>query len=391
MSTTCYGNQAEFDSVAYGSLAVILPMLERMGVREIIDRHLPADVQAEFGDGEILSLLIAARMYSPVALSNVSEWARVSGADIATGIPAEKLNDDRLGRCLDHFFRQRHSILASIALHVSQTFGVPLREVHYDPTHILFTGAYAGAAARRGVVVKQSAEEEAAILSDDLLEPAHITKGRAMDDVPKGAKMIHAGLCVQVDEYGPLPIFGHTIDGNQNGRHAVHEQFELLLKHLPSRSLTIISDRGTFSVGHLLRLKDGGCDALCSVPWGEFQELFDERFSTLKWKPASYLSTEQQRRRQTGSELPLEEYQLAVLRQTLNDDQSGRSIDCRVIFVHSTADQKVIRQQRQKQIERITAELQKIQALIAAGRGKTDEASLAKRLARILESGASAE
>src|SRR5271163_4755973 len=100
MSTTCYGNQAEFETAAFGSLAVIVPLLERMGVREIIDRHLPVDPQAEFGLGQILSFLIAARMYSPVALSNLPEWASVSGADIAWDIPAEKLNDDRLGRAL---------------------------------------------------------------------------------------------------------------------------------------------------------------------------------------------------------------------------------------------------------------------------------------------------
>ena len=66
------------------------------------------------------------------------------------------------------------------------------------------------------------------IRSDATLDPAHITKGRAMDDVPNGMKMIHVGLGVVVDEFGPMPVRGHTIDGNQNGRTAVHEQTELL-------------------------------------------------------------------------------------------------------------------------------------------------------------------
>ena len=39
-------------------------------------------------------------------------------------------------------FTQRHSILANIALHVAREFDVPLSEMHYDPTHILFHGAY---------------------------------------------------------------------------------------------------------------------------------------------------------------------------------------------------------------------------------------------------------
>jgi len=385
MSTfTSYGGQVDGEIAAYGSLAVIAPMLERMNVKEIIDRHLPADPQAEFGYGTILSLLIAARSYSPIALMNVPEWAASSGAEFAFGIPVEKMTDDRLGRSLDRFFNQRHSILSSIALHVSKEFGIQLSELHYDPTHVQFVGAYEDAVPRSGVVVEENDNDDAMILSDDLLEPAHITKGRAMEDTPKGAKMIHAGLCVQVDEHGPLPIYGHTVDGNQNGRHAVREQFELLRKHLPSLKLTMISDRGTYSVGHLLRLKDSGCEAICSVPWGEFRELFDEKFSSLSWNKASYLSIEQQRRRDAQSDLPLEEYKLAVIRHTLTDEQTKRNVDCRVIFVESTADRKVVRKQRQKQIDRITAELQKIQTCVDAGRAYSDEAAVSRRLTKVL-------
>ena len=329
MADTWYGNLTEVEGAALGSLAVIAPLLERMGVADILDRHLPADPQAEFPHGPLLSLLIAARVYSPVALSNVEEWAGQSGADILWNIAAEKLNDDRLSRSLDAFFAQRHSILSSLALHIAEEFDVPLRDLHDDPTHILFTGAYADAQPRAGVVGgdsasdaasnndsgtkgdkgtksdsgtngdsgtkgRRGAEQASLVRSDGTLEPAHITVGRAMDDVPNGSKMIHVGLGVLVDQYGPLPICGHTIDGfqqgdgNQNGRTAVPEQTELLRKHLPALKLTIISDRGTYSVGHLLRLRDAGCDAICSAPWGEFRELFDARRKSLTWKRAGY-------------------------------------------------------------------------------------------------------
>ena len=142
MAITWYGNQSSAEGCNFGPLAVIYPMLERMKVAEIIDRHLPADPQAEYSYGTVLSLLAAARLYSPVALRGVASWAADSGADILWNIPTEKLNDDRLARALDAFFAQRHSILANIALHVAREFGVPLSEVHYDPTHILFHGAY---------------------------------------------------------------------------------------------------------------------------------------------------------------------------------------------------------------------------------------------------------
>ena len=38
--------------------------------------------------------------------------------------------------------------------------------------------------------------------------------------------------------------------------------------------------------------------ALAAVPWDDFRPLFEEHSKTLPWKTASYLSLEQQRRRQ---------------------------------------------------------------------------------------------
>ena len=137
MSFTWYGNQSPSESCNYGTLSVVYPLLERMNVADIINRHLPADPRADYDHGTVLSLLAAARLYNPVALVNVASWAVESGADILWDIPEEKITDDRLGKSLDAFFRQRHSILASVALHVAREFSVPLSELHYDPTHIV--------------------------------------------------------------------------------------------------------------------------------------------------------------------------------------------------------------------------------------------------------------
>lgn len=377
MSVRWYGNQTPVEGRNFGPLALIVPLLERMDLERIIDRHLPRDPQAEFPYGKVLSLLIAARLFDPVALSNVAEWASGSGADILWDMPLEKIHDDRLGRALDAFFTQRHSILATIALHVSREFKVPLREVHYDPMHILLCGAYEDAEPR------ETRHADGTIRSDDALGPAHITTGRATDDAPHGSLMIHAGVCTHVDRFGPLPFFGHTIDGNQNGRTAVGEQFALWQKYLPFTKVTMISDRGTFSAGHLLRLQDAGGQAICSAPWDEFQELFDAQRGALKWKPATYLSIEQQRRRTAESELSREHYELAEVPHELQDAESGRKISCRAVFVFSTADQKVVRKQRQKQIEKLQAGLEQIQKSVAAGRRGTDPESVQRRVGKL--------
>src|SRR5260370_533549 len=115
----------------------------------------------------------------------------------------------------------------------------------------------------------------------------------------------------------------------------------------------MISDRGTFSAGHLLRLKDAGGQAIGSAPSEEFQALFRGQRGGLKWKTAAYVWIEQERRRTAQSELPREHYELTEVPHELQDAESGRKISCRVIFVFSTADQKVVRKQRQKQIDKL--------------------------------------
>ena len=376
MSFAWYGNQSSAESCNFGALAVVWPLLERMNVAGIINGHLPADMRAEFDHGTVLSLLIAARLFNPVALVNVADWASESGADILWDIPVEKITDDRLGKSLDAFFKQRHSILASLALHVAHEFSLPISELHYDPTHILLHGAYEESEPRSAL------QENGTVRSDDGLEPAHITKGRPMSDAPKDVQLIHAGLCTVVDELGALPIFGHTVAGNQNGHTAIAEQLALVKKHLRPPALTMISDRGTFSVGHLLRLSDAGYHAIAAAPWGDFRSLFDEQWEKLTWEEASYLSLEQQRRRTQG-DLPQEHYELAVHRHQLTDRESGRSINCRVIFVFSTADKKVAAKSREKSVDKIRDGLTKIAQSVADGRRNTDPTSVARRVSKL--------
>jgi len=311
-----------------------------------------------------------------VALSNVAAWAAESGADILWGIAPEKLNDDRLGRSLDAFFKQRHSILASVALHVANEFGTPLSELHYDPTHIVLHGTYEDSEARGDLCADNR------VRSDEALPAAHITQGRPMSGEAKDVQLIHAGLCTLVDELGPLPIFGHTVGGNQNGHTAIAEQLALIRKHLKPPALTMISDRGTFSAGHLLRLAETGYEALAAAPWDDFRALFDEHWASLKWKQASYLSIEQQRRRTQGN-LPEEHYELAVVRHELTERESGKTIPCRVIFVFSTADQKVAQKNREKSIQKLRDGLEKIAQSVADGRRNTDPTSVARRVSKL--------
>jgi len=358
-----------------GPLAVVAPLLEQMDVAAIIDGHLPPDPQLEYSHGQVLRMLLGARLSQPLALVNVAGWAQESGAEFLWGIPAEKLNDDRLGRALDALFTQRHSILASVATHVVSAFRLPMPRLHYDTTHLLLCGVYDSSAPLPDALPLPPTTPSARF------PPAHITHGYAVHD----AKMIHAGLCSVVDDLGAVPIFGHTLSGNHNGKTGIAQQFQLLQEYLRPEALLMISDRGTYSAAHVARLERAGHHVLCSVPWSDFKSLFHQHRHRLFWNQASFLSVEQKRRRQCNSALPKERYDLAVLRHQLRDPDSGDIIPCRVLFVFSSADQKTCQQERQRAVVHIRAGLEHIAQSVARGHHLWQQAThIHRRVAKLL-------
>jgi transposase len=381
---TFYAEQTKLETRRLGNLAITAPWLERMNVRKIIDQHLPCDENLEFSYGTIIEILVAARLYGPTPLSGIEAWAAESGADLLYRVPSEKMNDDRFARALDQFFEQRHSILAALSLHVSEEFEIPLDKLHYDPTHLYFTGEYESSQPRDHRAVEYDDQQKMIVHSDGQLPPVHITKGKPVEDAAMGCRMIHLGLGTFVDDLGPVPLTVHAMDGNENGRSGIEEHLGLVVKHLKPKTLLSVSDRGTFSTGHLVRSRSYGFHMICSVPWGNVKNIFDEHFESLEWEQASYLSIEQERRRACESSLPLEHYEIVPLPHTFHDSKSGESVDCRIVFVYSTADAKVTAKQRAKQLAKIEMELKKCQCNIQRRGSHSTPGDVSRRMARVL-------
>jgi len=359
-------------TLAFGPLALIAPLVQRLDLAALIDRLLPPDPQLAYSHGRVLSLLLAARLCQPTALVHVAAWALNTGADLLWDIPADRLNDDRLGRALDAFFTARHSIQAAVAAEALRLAELDSQRLHFDTTHLIFYGAYEASQPR-------PEDTPWPPQPDTQVPPAHITHGYAADE-----KLIHVGITAAVDELGALPILGQCLDGNLTNHTAIEQQTEWLfdLGLLREGSL-LISDRGTFSVEHVARLHRHGCAALCSVPWADYQALYNEHAARLRWRRASFLSIEQQRRRDTDSLLPREYYELAVLRHTLTDPQTNEAIPCRVLFVYSSADEAVCRRTREQDIQRLQAGLEQIAATVARGHARTTEASITRRVVEL--------
>lgn len=371
---TWRGTGSDQDVVNLGPLALIHPLLDQLDIEAIIDRHLPPDPQLEFAHGQVLSLLLAARLCQPTALVNVAAWAKKTGADILANIPADKLNDDRLGRALDAFFEQRHSIFATITAQALQVTGMALRDLHFDTTELVFTGAYESSQPR------PDWPTEPPYPGNAQLPPAHICHGYTAK-----TKMIQAGQLALVDDRGALPVFAHCLDGNRNGHPAIEQTFLLAQHHLPLSDDTLLfSDRGTCSIEHLTRLHRYGYAATCAAPWQNYKALYDVNAARLDWHDASFLSVEQRRRREQNSSLPHEHYELAVLRHTLIDATTQQEIPARLIFVYSTASERECRKRRQRNIAKIQAGLEALQAKLQRGHPQCTPATITRQVIQLL-------
>ena len=94
--------KAQFFTKPIGSLALVKPLIRRMGIAELIDRLCPADPQQLVSHGRVVELLVANRLVAPTPLYAVEDWARGAGVEELYGLPADGLNDDRLGESLGH-------------------------------------------------------------------------------------------------------------------------------------------------------------------------------------------------------------------------------------------------------------------------------------------------
>lgn len=359
--------------VNLGSLALIRPLLDKINLAAIIDRHIPTDAQAEFSHGTVLAVLLAARLHQPTALIHVAQWAEDHGAEYLWNIPPDKLNDDRLARSLDAFFDHRHDILADVTAEVLRLTHLSLERCHFDTTHLVLYGAYPHASARP--------ESSLDRLIDDIrMSPAHITHGYLTR-----YKMLQLAVTSVVDDLGAVPVACHLFDGNRNGHTGIAQQYQLLRQQLRlPDDLLLVSDRGTCSAEHLARLLRHRHYALCAGQWQDYSGLFDQHAARLNWQQAEYLSREQQRRRDVKSSLPLEDYRLAVVDHQLIDPITKAPFDCRVLFVHSSADAKESQQRRADNIVEIRAGLEAITRKLEQAHPSTTLESVARQVARLL-------
>jgi transposase len=349
-----------------GPLPLLWPFIRRLKIAETVNAHCPADRQAEFSHGEIAEAMVACRLCNPVALYRVEEWARQEGAEHFLGIPAEKLNDDRLGRTLEVLFPHRYSIMAQVASRAACQFDLPLGVLHYDPTHFLFYGEYEN-------------QHEAV----DLL---NIRRGRHSLG-RKSVKEAQVGVNVANDGLGSVPVFFNTGSGNEQHSTLAARNLEKIQKHLKPKRLLLIEDRGSFSREHGFKIHQDGFHFIAALPWSQELRGLLKTIGEEEFEASRFLSIAEAKKRQAAKPPSTwESYRLAERPQTWKhpDRKNPAEMAVRILFVYSSADAKTARKARRRHTETIRQGLLAIQASVAKGCRNTDPASVSRRVAKVM-------
>jgi hypothetical protein len=114
--------------------------LAELDVEAIIERYCPTE--AEVNIGAVIVILCLNRLVAPRPLSGVADWAAKTVIEELTGVPASKLNDDRLGRALDAIYPHLEEIWVEIVGRALLRYDIDLSLVFYDLTAFYFEGAY---------------------------------------------------------------------------------------------------------------------------------------------------------------------------------------------------------------------------------------------------------
>jgi transposase len=127
-----------------GALPLVLPVLERLGLRELVNRRChPAGTTTTALDlGLVIGLLVVNRLLAPQPLVHVEAWVAGTALPDLWGFEALQANDDRLARALDALTPHLDALWQDLIVTAVGAFELDLARLAYDITSISFCGAY---------------------------------------------------------------------------------------------------------------------------------------------------------------------------------------------------------------------------------------------------------
>lgn len=322
-----------------GGLPAVAEILRRLDVAGIVDGLCPVRSDADLTHGQVVEVLIANRLTSPMPLQRVHEWAAAWAAEEVFGTEAGLLNDDRLARALDAIAPQLAAISGTAAATAIAEFGIDVAKIHWDMTSMSVFGAY----------------------PDDKQDPdfPQIKYGHPKDR-RFDLKQVQAGIAVAGD--GGIPVFSKVFDGGAAEVSQVVDTMKALQEMAGPRRFLLVADSKLVSWANMTALCAAGMDFTAPLPAARVADGF---YAGLDLSTARVVEHVPVR----AENIPADRrdvYRVSEDTVTLpGPRKSDQPVTLRRVLVHSSGNAAGQRQARDKRLAKAAAELDKL----AAGAG----------------------
>jgi transposase len=151
-SSTAKGVGFTLHTERLGPLPLINHFIERIGLHDILSRHVASDARCAVSHASALGVLLRSVIVErePIYRQQETVHGFAHGMFGIGDQQMQRLCDDRLGRALDRLFdADRTALLTELVLAAGQRFGVRFEEFHNDSTSISFYGSYRSANGRQ--------------------------------------------------------------------------------------------------------------------------------------------------------------------------------------------------------------------------------------------------
>lgn len=326
-----------------GAVAMVLPLLRRLGLRRIVDELCPMAWNNGASHGQIAELFVLHILQNErrAPLYRLADWVAEQDLAPLLGCPAAACNDDRLGRALEAFADAMPQLEAQVVAQAVVQYHLPVETIHWDFTHLTFTGAY-----------------------DDV---DLVTRGYRC---PPGCQQVELSLAV--DAHG-VPLHHQVVPGNAQPHPYIASTLRTLQERLGRTDLLIIGDRGVICYDLVAACEKQGARfigplALTPAQQEAVRAVPAAAFAPLSYRPLSGDAVYQCR-----------ETTLVLCGKTRSTPRSVRAL-----VIHSSGKAQRDADKRQDVLARALARLEKIASQLNRGRYKR-HAYAAQQLAQATE------
>jgi len=322
-----------------GGLPAVAEIVRRLDVAGIVDELCPVRADAGLTHGQVVEVLIANRLTSPMPLQRVHEWAAAWAVEEVFGTEAALLNDDRLARALDAIAPRLEEISGTVAAGAIGEFGIDVAKIHWDMTSMSVFGAY------------PAEDQDPAFVQ---IKHGH-PKDRRFD-----LKQVQAGLGVAGD--GGIPVFAKVFDGGAAEVSQVVDTMKALKAMAGPRRFLMVADSKLISWANVTALVAAGVEFTAPLPAARVPDGFYAGLDPDAARVVEHVPVR-------AENIPAERRDVyRVLEDTVTlagPRKKDTPVTLRRVLVHSTGNAAGQRQARDKRLAKATADLD----TLAAGAG----------------------